>query len=71
MLQKIKEIWKANKIGYFISAIFLSLGYLIIYTKQHNRFSFNIGEYFMCLPFILFLLLIFMFAFAMFLGDKE
>jgi len=71
IIKTITEIWKVNKGGYFISSIILSLGSLLIYAKQHNGLTFDIGEYFMYLPFVLLLLLIFMFGFALFLGGKE
>jgi len=68
-IESIKEIWKSNKRGYFMSSIIFSLGSFFLYARQHNKFTFDIAEYFMCLPFVLILLLVFMFGFALFLGD--
>jgi len=48
----LKEFWRDNKTGAIVSFIIINLGSLIIYSKQHQNFSFNYGEFFSWLPVI-------------------
>jgi hypothetical protein len=54
----LKEFWKDNKTNAIISFVIINLGSLIIYSKQHQNFNFNISEFFSFLPVVWFLFFI-------------
>jgi len=56
---------------YLISCVITSIGALIIYAKQHDRFSFDFGEFLLWLPLTWVMVLILAFLFQLLLRKKD
>jgi hypothetical protein len=58
---------------YIIAGAVTSLGALLIYSKQHNKFTFNLGEYLLHLPAVWSMIFLFAISTGIFLnwGDRE
>lgn len=63
-MNKLGEIWKANKWDYLISGIVITLGCLLIYAKHSSPLEVTI-------PLGWFGLLFFMFTFGLFFGGND
>ena len=71
IIETIKEIWKENKKGYWVSSIIVCIGAFFIYARFHNKFTFKFIEYLYTLPFALVSLLLFMFLICFIIGGKK
>jgi len=63
-MNKLGEIWKANKKDYLISGIVITLGCLLFYAKNQAQLEYTISLGWLGLGF-------FMFAYGLFFGGND